>query len=48
MKVVFFTRYDTLGASSRLRFLQFIPFLEKSGFEVEVFPFFDNSYLTGL
>ncbi len=48
MKVVFFTRYDTLGASSRLRFLQFIPFLERSGFEVEVFPFFDNAYLTGL
>lgn len=48
MKLSLWTRYDTLGASSRLRFLQFIPHLEKAGFEVTTSPFFDNNYLQKL
>ena len=41
-------RYDTLGASSRLRFLQFIPALENAGFTVDHHTFFSNSYLERL
>ena len=41
-------RYDTLGASSRLRFFQFIPELEKSGFSIDRHHFFDDGYLKRL
>ena len=47
-RLALFTRYDSLGASSRLRFRQFIPFMEKAGFEVAYFPFFDDGYLENL
>ena len=30
MKIAMFCRYSELGASSRLRFFQFVPFLEKA------------------
>ena len=33
MKVLLLTRYERLGASSRVRFLQFLPRLEQAGFE---------------
>ena len=41
-------RYDKLGASSRLRFFQFIPALEKSGFSIDSHHFFDDLYLKQL
>ena len=41
-------RYDKLGASSRLRFIQFIPELEKAGFETDFHHFFDDCYLKQL
>ena len=41
-------RYDTLGASSRLRFFQFIPALENSGFVIDRHHFFDDGYLKQL
>ena len=41
-------RYDKLGASSRLRFIQFIPELEKAGFSIDFHHFFDDHYLKQL
>lgn len=48
MKIDFWTRYSTLGASSRLRFYQFIPLLTEYGYDAECFPFFDDPYLEKL
>lgn len=39
------TRYGRQGASSRLRSLQFIPALQRSGIEASVAPFFDDAAL---
>ena len=41
-------RYDKLGASSRLRFIQFIQELEKAGFTTDFHHFFDDAYLKQL
>jgi glycosyltransferase involved in cell wall biosynthesis len=45
IKVLALTRYDRLGASSRLRFLQFIPGLANHGLAVENCPLFEDEYL---
>src|SRR5437870_4222710 len=47
-KVLLLTRYDRLGASSRVRFLQFLPGLASYGMEIEVQPFSDDAYLRDL
>lgn len=39
------TRYSRLGASSRLRALQYVPALSKAGFKIDIAPFFDDDYL---
>lgn len=39
------SRYDERGASSRLRTLQYIPFLEEHGFVVTHQPLFNSAYL---
>jgi hypothetical protein len=41
-RVLLLTRYGSLGASSRLRFYQYLPFLERAGAEVTVAPFFED------
>ena len=33
MKVLLLTRYDRLGSTSRVRFLQYLPYLEASGLD---------------
>jgi glycosyltransferase involved in cell wall biosynthesis len=48
VSVLALTRYTRLGASSRLRTLQYQPLLERSGFEFEHAAFFDDGYLRGL
>jgi glycosyltransferase involved in cell wall biosynthesis len=48
MKILALTRYSRLGASTRLRTLQYLPYLERTGFHITVAPFFDDAYLTGL
>jgi glycosyltransferase involved in cell wall biosynthesis len=48
MRVLFLTRYARLGASSRLRSYQYLPYLMESGFEVTVAPLFGNDYVRGL
>lgn len=46
--VLALTRYGRLGASSRLRMMQYAPALRENGIELIVAPFFDDAYLTGL
>jgi glycosyltransferase involved in cell wall biosynthesis len=48
MKLLVLSRYDRLGASSRLRMFQYIPWLESAGFEITVAPFFSDEYVLGL
>lgn len=45
VRVLVLTRYDRLGASSRIRFLQFLTVLEQSGMEFDVVPLLDGDYL---
>lgn len=42
------TRYSRLGASSRVRSLQYIPGFTKEGFEIDVSPLFSDEYLVAL
>lgn len=46
--VLVLTRYERLGASSRVRFLQFLPTLEREGFAFDVRPLLDNDYVRSL
>src|SRR6188472_1453358 len=46
--VLVLTRYERLGASSRIRFLQFLPMLESQGFTFDVRPLLDNAYVASL
>ena len=46
--VLALTRYERLGASSRIRFLQFMPALEQQGFTFDVQPLLDNDYVRSL
>ncbi len=48
IRILALTRYERLGASSRLRFYQYLPFLENQRFEVSFSPFFGFDYLVGL
>ena len=45
MKILVLTRYDRLGASSRIRYFQYFPYLETQGIDVTVSFFLDNEYL---
>ncbi len=42
------TRYGSLGASSRLRIAQYIPYLQRAGFKVTPRAFLPDRYLTAL
>ena len=46
--VLALTRYERLGASSRIRFLQYLPALEREGFTFDVQPLLDNAYVRSL
>lgn len=48
MKILVLTKYSRKGASSRLRTLQYLPHLEKKGFEFTVQNLFDDTYLEAL
>lgn len=48
MKILLLSRYDNLGASSRYRFYQYLPYLRKEGIEITVAPLFDNDYIEDL
>jgi hypothetical protein len=48
MKVLLLSRYGPLGASSRVRFLQYLPYFRSQGVEVKVKPLLSDSYLRAL
>lgn len=45
MKVLLLSRYDSRGASSRVRFQQYLPYLEKGGIAVTPMPLFSDAYV---
>jgi len=45
VRVLLLSRYDRLGASSRVRAYQYIPFLSENGVEVTPAPLLDSQYL---
>lgn len=45
IRLLILSRYDTLGASSRLRSLQYIPYLRKAGIHVDYSALFSNTML---
>ncbi|MGZ8186896.1 MAG: glycosyltransferase family 4 protein [Methylobacter sp.] len=47
-QLLILSRYARLGASSRLRFYQFVSCLESSGFRINIEPLLDNEYITNL
>lgn len=48
MKVLLLSRYAQLGASSRLRLYQYLPYLKAEGIDVTVAPLFGDDYVRGL
>jgi glycosyltransferase involved in cell wall biosynthesis len=48
LKVLLLGRYDRAGASTRLRFLQYLPYLRENGVEVTSVPLLDERYLRAL
>jgi glycosyltransferase involved in cell wall biosynthesis len=48
MKVLALPRYERLGASSRMRFYQYLPALAAAGIAVELAPLFCDDYVRGL
>lgn len=48
MRILLLSRYSRLGASSRVRSLQYLPFLAAKGWQVDVSPLFSDSYLQAL
>lgn len=47
-RILVLTKYPRMGASSRLRTLQYLPLLEEQGFEFTVQSLFDDSYLKNI
>ena len=47
-RVLVLSRYEKLGASSRYRFYQYLPFLKDKGYSFTVSPLFSNNYLKRL
>lgn len=48
MKILLLSKYSRLGASSRLRTMQFLPGLDAAGFDIIVQSLFDDAYLEQL
>jgi hypothetical protein len=46
MRILLLSRYTRLGASSRLRFYQYLPFLKSRGIEVTVAALLGDDYET--
>lgn len=44
-KILVLSKYDNIGASSRYRMLQYIPYLEECGLELHIYELLDSEYL---
>lgn len=47
-RVLALSKYGQIGASSRLRFLQYLPWLERAGIQVFIQPLLSDAMVTGL
>lgn len=48
MRILLLSRYEDLGASSRMRTYKYLPYLEKQGMAITVAPLLSNAYLQTL
>lgn len=48
IRVLALSRYSRRGPSSRLRFIDYVPWLREAGISIELEPFFDDAYLAHL
>ncbi|MCF6317552.1 MAG: glycosyltransferase family 4 protein [Marinosulfonomonas sp.] len=48
MRVLLLSKYDRLGASSRVRSFQYLPFLRERGWHIDVSPLFCDDYVSAL
>ncbi|MGE5376829.1 MAG: glycosyltransferase family 1 protein, partial [Bacteroidota bacterium] len=48
MRILALTRYERLGSSSRVRFYQYLPYLQTHGVEIVSAPFFSDQYVKDL
>jgi glycosyltransferase involved in cell wall biosynthesis len=48
LRVLILSRYDNLGASSRLRSYQYLPYLQSQGFSLTVSPLLGDAYIRSL
>jgi len=42
---IVFSKYGTLAATTRQRFVQAVPYLNEAGIDIDIHPLFDNAYL---
>lgn len=48
MRILLLSKYDRLGASSRLRSFQYLPLLRGKGWHIDVSPLFSDDYVSAL
>jgi glycosyltransferase involved in cell wall biosynthesis len=48
LKVLALTHFDRLGAASRIRFFQFVPYLKNLGIDITISPLLEDEYLRRL
>lgn len=48
MRLLMLPRYNRLGASSRLRSLQFVPYFKRQGLQITLKPLFEDAYVSNL
>jgi glycosyltransferase involved in cell wall biosynthesis len=48
MKILLLTKYGRRGATSRIRFLQYIPYLKEHGHDIQIAPFLEDDYIDSL
>jgi glycosyltransferase involved in cell wall biosynthesis len=48
MKILLLSKYDDKGASSRVRFYYYLPYIKSKGHKIDVKPLFSNSYIKSI